>query len=210
MVVQNPLTGRSRGSFGSAVFTTWKGLNVVKTKAVSVANPNTEKQQKNRSILSVIVKLYRILAIFANIGFVQGAVRKSAYNAFTSYNILGGTAVNNAGVVSLDMSKMQLAKGTLEPTDLGVITGDASAAQIQIAFSSVISGNQKSTDKMYVVICESNGSLVAKSQGVVTRNAGSVTITNAAGVFAAGALHMYTFFANDEGRIVSDNTYQAI
>jgi Family of unknown function (DUF6266) len=210
MVVQNPLIGRSKGSMGGATFTTWKGLNVVKTKAVSVANPNTEKQQRNRNILSAIVKLYRALAIYANIGFIQGAVKKSAYNAFTGYNIMNGTATVVGGAVELVMSALKLSKGTLEPTVLGVITGDASSTSVQVAFSSSVAGNQKATDKFYAVIAKPDGEVVGKSAGAVLRSAGSVTIAITESGLAAGSCHLYTFFANDEGKIASDNTHQSI
>ena len=48
-VTQNPHIGRSKNAFATAVFTTWKGRNVMKGKPISVHNPDTPAQKKQRS-----------------------------------------------------------------------------------------------------------------------------------------------------------------
>lgn len=48
MKTQNPLIGRSRKSYGDATFYTLNGENIVRTKAMVVANPNTPAQEAQR------------------------------------------------------------------------------------------------------------------------------------------------------------------
>lgn len=48
MKTQNPLIGRSRKSYGDATFYTLNGENVVRTKPMVVANPNTPAQEAQR------------------------------------------------------------------------------------------------------------------------------------------------------------------
>lgn len=48
MKTQNPLIGRSKKSFGEATFYTMNGQNIVRTKPVAVANPNTPAQEMQR------------------------------------------------------------------------------------------------------------------------------------------------------------------
>lgn len=57
MKTQNPLIGRSKKSFGEATFYTLNGQNIVRTKAISVANPKSEKQQAQRARFIGITKL---------------------------------------------------------------------------------------------------------------------------------------------------------
>ena len=61
-VVQNPIIGRARGQAGGMVFTTQFGRNVLKSKALSVANPKTDKQLGRRAAMTQTVALYRSIA----------------------------------------------------------------------------------------------------------------------------------------------------
>lgn len=125
--VQNTLIGRSSGSVGGATFTTWKGINVLKSKAVSVANPNTIPQQKQRNRLSFLVAIYRLIAGIVQAGFKTQAIGKSAYNVFTSENIQNALSVDDSAVVSLVPLSLKVAKGTIGNTaisSLGVPLGD--------------------------------------------------------------------------------------
>lgn len=49
MKTQNPLIGKSRKSYGDATFYTLNGENIVRTKPMVVANPNTPAQQAQRT-----------------------------------------------------------------------------------------------------------------------------------------------------------------
>ena len=45
---QNVLIGKTRGSVGEATFSSWKGENVLKSKAVNAySNPTTEQRNNN-------------------------------------------------------------------------------------------------------------------------------------------------------------------
>lgn len=72
MKTQNPFTGRSKGSLANVVATTYNGQNVLKSKPLEVRNPNTEKQQNVRSILSQAGTLGRSLSS------IQAIAKRSA------------------------------------------------------------------------------------------------------------------------------------
>ena len=57
-VTQNPHIGRSKNAFATAVLTTWKGRNVMKGKPISVHNPDTPAQKKQRSAFGATVQLW--------------------------------------------------------------------------------------------------------------------------------------------------------
>ena len=57
-VTQNTHIGRSKNAFATAVFTTWKGRNVMKGKPISVHNPDTPAQKKQRSAFGATVQLW--------------------------------------------------------------------------------------------------------------------------------------------------------
>ena len=71
--VQNTLIGKSSGSVGGATFSTWKGINVLKSKAITVANPKTVGQLTQRNRMTLMVSIFRLIAStnkrrFQNIG----------------------------------------------------------------------------------------------------------------------------------------------
>jgi len=58
-IVQNPITGRTRNKFGTAVFSKQFGLNTMRTKPEGMKNPNTPAQATQRSKFLTVVYLIR-------------------------------------------------------------------------------------------------------------------------------------------------------
>jgi hypothetical protein len=57
--VQNPITGRSRGKMGNAVFSKQYGHNTIRSKALTVKNPNSADQQIQRGKVKMIGQIVR-------------------------------------------------------------------------------------------------------------------------------------------------------
>ncbi len=84
VIVQNPITGRSKKKFGTAVFTTQFGKNVMRTKPLEVKNPKTEGQVRQRNKFSTTVDLVRNVLPLIN-EIYAGSLRKmSPFNKVTS------------------------------------------------------------------------------------------------------------------------------
>ena len=56
-VIQNPIIGRAKQKFSNAIFSTWLGVNVLRSKPLSVANPRTENQIVNRNRIGFLGKI---------------------------------------------------------------------------------------------------------------------------------------------------------
>lgn len=115
-VVQNTLIGRARQKIGGSVFSTWKGINVLKSKPLTVANPKTPGQIQQRSALTQTTALFRLLSGLINLGFKQQAVGKSEFNAFSSYNLKNAFNKAVEGVATLVPADLLLSQGTITPT----------------------------------------------------------------------------------------------
>lgn len=85
-VTQNNLIGRARGSAGNITFATWKGLNIMKNKAVNAYSNPTEEQLSNNSKFGTLVAFARQIPNIIRSGFRALAVGKTEYNAFMSVN----------------------------------------------------------------------------------------------------------------------------
>lgn len=85
-VVQNPIIGRAKNKFSNAVFTTWIGKNVLRSKPLSVSNPRTERQLVNRARianLAYLAKQFRTVIQETLRSLRQG---QTQYNAFARIN----------------------------------------------------------------------------------------------------------------------------
>lgn len=115
-IVQNTLIGRARQKIGGSVFSTWKGLNVLKSKPLTVANPKTPGQIQQRSAMSQITKLFRGASGYVALGFKQQAVHMSEFNAFASYNLKNAFNKAVSGVATLVPLDLLFSQGTITKT----------------------------------------------------------------------------------------------
>ena len=83
-IVQNPITGRSKKKFGTAVFSTQFGKNVMRTKPLEVKNPKSDEQVKQRSKFSITVDLVRNVLPLINEVYAGSLKKMSPFNKVTS------------------------------------------------------------------------------------------------------------------------------
>jgi hypothetical protein len=204
-ITQNTLIGRASGSVGGATFATWKGKNVLKSKATSVANPNTAPQQLARSIFSSAVAVYRMAASLFSVGFAQLAVGQSAYNAFTSVNILDDAFdLASPGVIA-NKANFKASKGTLSPTPIVNISGDVSSNEVSIEWDGSPSGDQLTTDQLFVLVIKANGEKLISQEAVETRNSVTSIVSGATGMVVGQVYSAYMFFYQPSTRKVSNS-----
>jgi hypothetical protein len=156
VVVSNPLIGKSKKSMGNVTFSTWKGINVLKEKPTSVANPRSDDQEMRRSAFSQIVEAFRQIPAIVRIGFKKLAVKKSEFNAFVSYNLKNAFDYTAAPSASLYPEQVLISRGTIAPTPLLTAVADRSANTITVTYSDVAGDpGQSTTDR--VIIAAYNG-----------------------------------------------------
>lgn len=211
VVTQNPIIGRSKQSMGNNTFTTYKGLNVLKSKPFSVANPKTAGQRAQRNALAKLVAFYRALKVILNIGFKQAANPLSPYNWFIKNNLPSAIDVTDPDNVEFLWPNMVVSKGSLPITDITSATADESDSEVVVNWSSALSSPDFSaTDKAYIMVfSEDTDEILVQSNGVITRNAGTATLTTT-GTMAAGTdVAIYLFFVSADGLQVSDSVYMS-
>lgn len=87
-VVQNPITGRSRGKYSSSVFAKWKGLNTLRSKPLTVNQPNTAPQLEQRSVFGAAVFYARQILSMIRFSLKYSAINITEFNAFIR-NLIG-------------------------------------------------------------------------------------------------------------------------
>lgn len=209
-VTQNPHIGRSKNAFATAVFTTWKGRNVMKGKPISVHNPDTPAQKKQRSAFGATVQLWTRELSGHKRGFNSYASRMTEVNAFVQNNINSSVSANPAGDIITDFNKLVLSQGPLQQAvDLdatltaGVITINWNGAPATYL------PNQSASDQLSVavIVQESTGAFtVSNFIDVAEREDGHYVVPGTFTAPAGGNVYVVAYFWSNVHRIASDST----
>lgn len=205
--VQNPIIGRSKGTLGNAVFSTWKGINTLRSKALTVANPQTDGQMKQRAKLAVLLAIYQTISPIVSKGFKEVAVGMSEYNKFMAINLKNAFLSWSGSAWLADNSELQVAKGSLDDTSITSVTTSNGTATVAIAFPTTVSGDKSANDKVYALAI--NGDKIGYSLGSAVRSAGTVTLTMPSNNATSDDIDVYLFFASPDERKFSNSVYFA-
>lgn len=78
-ITQNPIIGRAKGKFGTAIFTTLFGQNILKSMPVTVRNPNTPAQQLVREKFLVAALFIKSIYAWCKLAFPSSSVNMSPF-----------------------------------------------------------------------------------------------------------------------------------
>lgn len=202
-VIKQGILGGFSGKVGNVVGSSWKGVPVIKSRPLSVANPRTSGQVAQRNALSGIVAFARILlAALIQPYWNQFAQRQSGYNAFVSENI--GTFV---GSVFTNFSDFFSMRGSLLGVVTGTVTADDSDNSIIISWTDNSgTADALATDEMVFTYYNATQDYWIVDAGNALRDAGTITITDTA-MAAGDVLHVYTSVSRPNRSKVSDSVY---
>ncbi|MGQ7870911.1 DUF6266 family protein, partial [Sunxiuqinia sp. sy24] len=191
-VINQGILGGFSGKVGTVIGGSWKGIDYMRSKPVSVANPRTPAQVDQRTKFVTVLNFLQPLTSFLRTGFKDYAVKMSAFNAAMSYtiqNAVSGT-YPEYGIAYADalVSRGSLT-GALNPSIQATIPG-------QIDFSWVDNsgtGTALATDKAMLVIYNSAKNQAVTINGGNTRTSGSQVVTVPA-TFSGDELSCYIAF----------------
>lgn len=206
-IVQNVLIGRSKNKIGNAVFTTWKGKNVLKSKPLTVENPRTDKQLMRRSAMTQIVGMYRQVAGMVSLGWKQLAIGKSEYNAFVSFNLLNGFDYSTPPTATLIPDQLLLSKGTIAPTSISTVTSSNGSPSVTVTWpTSATLPGQAVSDKALILCINPTTDGIGQSVASIARSAGTATITMSENNATGNEIYVYLGFYNETDGKASDST----
>ena len=204
--IKQGILGGFSGKVGPVVGSSWKGIAVIKSKPLSVTNPNSAGQQAQRGAMSRIVEVARLLLAsllqpFWN-PFAQG---QSGYNRFVSENIASFDATGLSSPANFYSMRGSLLGAAIS-------TGTAGAAANTVIFNWTNNAGQSDalgTDEAVLVYYnETQDYWVVDNSGTL-RSAGTKTLTDNL-VAASDNLHLYLGFSRPDISKVSDSSYKAV
>jgi len=205
-VIKQGILGGFSGKVANIVGSSWKGVPVIKSLPLSVANPKTTAQTAQRNKMTGVVSAARIL-LAALIQpywnpFAQG---ESGYNAFVSTNI-----ANFANGVFTDFANFFSTRGSL----LGVVQGATSASEGSSTITVPWTDNSgqsdaEGTDESVVTVYNETQDYWVIDAGSATRADGTVDV-NDAKMAQGDDLHIYLSMSRPNISKVSDSDYKTI
>lgn len=176
MKVQNPLTGRSSGSFAGAIFSTWKGKNVARSKPLEVKPSNTLEQIKNRNRLKYTAKGAAACRPVILKTFRDEAVGKTEYNVFVQKNLSLIDIDGSDGVYAGWAEMPIVSSNTLDIPGLTITDIAKLGNDITVTFSRALTTVEAASLELFVVGLNGTGTEVASIQVPVTA-ANTATVT---------------------------------
>lgn len=210
-ITQNTLIGRTSGRVGNAVFSTWKGRNVLKQKAETVTNPRTILQQMNRLRFTTLLNIGKSLQPIITYGFselkkftwLNNFMRINSYTEFLEWNEANSNWDTN-------LNNLVLSSGNLFVTpiiDTGVTDHGNGTSTLEIVIDPVLLANQNSQDRAFVLVMSANPNYQYMSLGEYKR---SDFFPSGAGSFGLPFvpdtdIYTYLFFISPDNKIVSNS-----
>lgn len=204
--VSNTLIGPSSGRVGNAVFSTWKGINVLKEKPGSVANPNTDSQQMRRSALSQVVSIFRQAPGAIRAGFKKLAVQMSEWNSFSSNALRFAFDYSTPPTALLVPADLLVSKGTISSTPINSIVASVGAGTIIANFPTTAPDpGQSLTDKALIVAYNVTTGDWTGGTTSAARSTGTANIPLPAGWVSTNNIRVYVGFYNELSGESSDS-----
>ena len=144
------ILGGVSGKVANVVGSRWKGIDYIRAKPQSVANPRTLLQVNQRTKFALVLRFLQPNLNFIKIGYKNYAVKKSQFNSAMSY-ILNNAITGVSPDFEIDYSMALLSRGNLAGA-LNPVFDLTTPGQVQFSWDdNSAEGNALATDKVMVV-----------------------------------------------------------
>ena len=203
--ISQGILGGLSGKVGNVVGGTWKGIDYIRIKPSSVANPRTEGQVNQRNKFTITLEYLQPNKDFIKIGYKSFANKKTEFNAAMSYvlnNAVGGISPN----FTIDYSSALLSRGSLSSV-LNGSTDLATAGEVSFAWNdNSAEGNANATDKAMVLVYNPSKKESISILDGADRTTGSQVVTIPS-TYAGDTVELFMAFVSADGKQVSNSVY---
>lgn len=193
------ILGGISGSVGNVTGSSWKGIPVIKSKPLSVANPKTAAQQSQRSKFANIVNFaQKALADVIKPLNDRFAIQQSGFNAFISRNIgLFGSYFPEP------YNELEISGGNMAATSITGPPLDPSNDEIQIDWSDDSGeGLKLSDDQLYAIAWNGTTGEQNAYPAVASRSATTVTLSFSS-MSTSDEIYVCVAFRRNDGTVAS-------
>lgn len=199
------ILGGVSGKVANVVGARWKGIDYIRAKPQSVANPRTLLQVNQRTKFALVLRFLQPNLNFIKIGYKNYAVKKSQFNSAMSF-ILNNAIIGVSPDFEIDYSLALLSRGNLAGA-LNPVFDLTTPGQVQFSWDdNSTDGNALATDKVMVVAYNPlKGESVYLTEGATRADLSqTVIIPNS---YAGDDLQLFISFKNAEETQLSNSIY---
>ena len=203
--ISQGILGGLSGKVGNVIGGNWKGIDYLRIKPSSVANPKTEGQVNQRNKFTISLEYLQANKDFIKLGYKAFATKKTEFNAAMSYvlnNGISGSAPN----FSVDYSLALLSRGSLSSPMNGSV--DLSTAN-QVTFNwddNSTDGNANTSDKAMVLAYNPSKKESIYILDGAQRSTTSQTLALPIS-YTGDTIQLFMAFITEDGKTVSNSVY---
>lgn len=203
--ISQGILGGLSGKVGNIVGGNWKGIDYIRIKPSSVANPRTEGQVTQRNKFTVTLEFLQANKEFVKVGYKNYANKKTAFNAAMSY-VLNNAVVGTFPTFNVDYSYALLSRGTLSGI-LNPTVDFATPGQVSFTWGdNSAEGNANTTDKAMLLVYNPDKKESIYILDGADRIAGGQTLTIPS-TYSGDTIHMFMAFVSLDGYQLSNSVY---
>lgn len=203
--INQGILGGVSGQVGNVIGGTWKGIDYLRIKPSSVANPKTEGQVDQRSKFSTVLRFLQPMTDFLRTGFKLYAHKMTQFNAAMSYNLFNGITGTYPNY-TIDYANALVSRGNLKVAADGAVTS-TTPETVDITWTDNSgSGSALATDKALIALLNPvRGEAVYTTAGP-ERSIGTATIP-VPSEYTGEDLEAFLGFVSEDGTKVANSVY---
>ncbi len=203
--IKQGILGGLSGKVGNVIGAKWKGIDYLRIKPSSVANPRTPGQVEQRTKFSTVLSFLQPMTDFLKTGFKLYSSGMTQFNAAMSYNLnnaVTGTSPN----FEVNYAAALVSRGNLT----GAVNANAAstiAEQLDIAWlDNSNSGSAMANDKSLIVVLNTSRNEAIFTTSGPLRSAATATLPVPA-EYSAENVEVFLGFISEDGTKVANSLY---
>jgi len=205
--ISQGVLGGFSGNVGNVVGGSWKGIDYMRIKPASVANPRTAGQVGQRSKFSIVLNFLQPMTEFLRVGFKLYAIKMTQFNSAMSYNLnhaVSGTYPNFV----IDYASSLVSRGQLIGA-IGATATSTTAGVVDFTWtdnSGAGKSKAKSTDKALLLIYNDTKGIAIYDLEGASRDSAGQTLAMPAD-FTGDNVEAFIGFISENRTEVADSVY---
>lgn len=203
--INQGILGGFSGKVGNVIGGNWKGIDYMRVKPASVANPKTEGQVDQRSKFSTVLRFLQPMKDFVKVGYKGYAVKMTEFNSAMSY-ILKNGVTGTYPDFTIDYANALVSRGSLS----GAMNASAESLHKGIVNfewdDNSTEGSASETDKaMLLVVNQGKGEVIFTTAGSARSAEGQVLPVP--DEYSGDEVQCFLAFISEDGTLVANSKF---
>lgn len=203
--ISQGVLGGFSGKIGNVIGGSWKGIDYMRIKPASVANPRTEGQVDQRTKFTAALQFLQPLKDYVKVGYKAYANKMTEFNSAMSH-ILGNAVTGISPDFVIDYSSALLSRGSL-PGALNPAASSLIAGSVVVTWAdNTLNGTAAATDKSLIALYNAEKVEAIYTMEGAVRSAGTQALT-VPDNYSGDDLHAFISFQSADGSSISNSIY---